>query len=66
MTKPKRSYTENAEVGLKKRHCLTDRIQLGQTSSSTAEKTNYLKHIDSSSISYIKILRWNTGLFISQ
>lgn len=31
---------------------LTDRIQLGQTSSSTAEKTNYLKHTDSSSISY--------------
>lgn len=46
-TKDDRSYIKNAEVILKKKHCLNRHNTTLCQTSSTVEKTNYLKHTDS-------------------
>lgn len=56
-TKNDRSYIKNAAVLLKKKHCLDRHYTTLHQRSSTVEKTNYLKHRDSRSISYTKTLQ---------
>lgn len=65
-TENDRSYIKNAEVPLKKKHCLDRHNTTPHQRSSTAEKTNYLKHTESRSISYTKILQMeHKTIFIS-
>lgn len=56
-TKNDRSYIKNAAVLLKKKHCLDRHYTTLHQRSSTVEKTNYLKHTESRSISYTKTLQ---------
>lgn len=56
-TKNDRSYIKNAEVLLQKKHCLDRHYTTLHQRSSTVEKTNYVKHMESTSISYTKVLQ---------